>query len=118
MLFNNLSEEALYYRSLTDYRLLPNGYIICMLDGRTFSTFTKKYFDEPFDSEFHLMMNETAKYLCEKISGCVLGYTQSDEITLVLKDTQEQDTILSKTINDIPILFIALQIINLTNQCI
>lgn len=92
MIFNNLSEEALYYRSLTDYKLLPNGYIICMLDGRTFSTFTKKYFDEPFDSEFHLMMNETTKYLCEKISGCVLGYTQSDEITLVLKDNQEQDT--------------------------
>lgn len=92
MIFNNLSEEALYYRSLTDYRLLPNGYIICMLDGRAFSSLTKKYFQEPFDSEFHLMMNETTKYLCENISGCVLGYVQSDEITLVLKDNQEQDT--------------------------
>lgn len=26
------------------------------------------------------------KYLCENIQGCVLGYTQSDEITLVLVD--------------------------------
>ena len=26
------------------------------------------------------------KYLCENIQGCVLGYTQSDEITLVLTD--------------------------------
>ena len=26
------------------------------------------------------------KYLCEHIQGCVLGYTQSDEITLVLTD--------------------------------
>jgi len=26
------------------------------------------------------------KYLCENIQGCVLGYTQSDEITLVLID--------------------------------
>lgn len=26
------------------------------------------------------------KYLCENISGCVLGYTQSDEITLLLID--------------------------------
>ena len=26
------------------------------------------------------------KYLCENIQGCVLGYTQSDEITLILID--------------------------------
>lgn len=31
-------------------------------------------------------MRETTKYLCENIQGCVLGYTQSDEITLVLVD--------------------------------
>jgi len=26
------------------------------------------------------------QYLCENIQGCVLGYTQSDEITLLLID--------------------------------
>lgn len=26
------------------------------------------------------------KYLCENIQGCVLGYTQSDEVTLILTD--------------------------------
>ena len=31
-------------------------------------------------------MQETMKYLCENIQGCVLGYTQSDEITLLLVD--------------------------------
>ena len=31
-------------------------------------------------------MNATLKYLCENIQGCKLGYTQSDEITLVLTD--------------------------------
>ena len=31
-------------------------------------------------------MQQTMKYLCENISGCVLGYTQSDEITLLLID--------------------------------
>lgn len=29
------------------------------------------------------------KYLCENIQGCVLGYTQSDEITLILVDYQK-----------------------------
>lgn len=31
-------------------------------------------------------------YLCQNIQGCVLGYTQSDEITLVLCDFQKIDT--------------------------
>lgn len=31
-------------------------------------------------------MQETAKYLCENIQGCVLSYQQSDEISLILVD--------------------------------
>ena len=31
-------------------------------------------------------MQKTMQYLCENIQGCVLGYTQSDEITLLLID--------------------------------
>lgn len=41
---------------------------------------------KPFDSVLTQTMQETMKYLCENIQGCVLGYTQSDEITLVLTD--------------------------------
>ena len=37
-------------------------------------------------------MQETMKYLCENIQGCVLGYTQSDEITLVLVDYKKIDS--------------------------
>ena len=32
------------------------------------------------------------KYLCENIQGCVLGYTQSDEITLALIDYKKLDS--------------------------
>lgn len=32
------------------------------------------------------------KYLCENIQGCVLGYTQSDEISLILVDYAELTT--------------------------
>lgn len=34
-------------------------------------------------------MQQTMKYLCENIQGCVFGYTQSDEITLILIDYQK-----------------------------
>jgi tRNA(His) 5'-end guanylyltransferase len=37
-------------------------------------------------------MQATMQYLCEHIQGCVLGYTQSDEITLVLVDYQNLNT--------------------------
>lgn len=54
-------------------------------DGRAFHTFTKG-FKRPYDEIFHNTMNNTMKYLCEHIQGCKLGYTQSDEITLLLTD--------------------------------
>jgi tRNA(His) 5'-end guanylyltransferase len=37
-------------------------------------------------------MQETTLELCRSIQGCVLGYTQSDEITLVLVDYNTLDT--------------------------
>ena len=59
--------------------------VIIRLDGCHFHTFTKG-FKKPFDKIFVQTMQDTMKYLCEHIQGCVLGYTQSDEITLVLND--------------------------------
>lgn len=59
---------------------------VCIrLDGRCFHSYTKG-FKRPYDEIFHTAMNQTTKYLCENIQGCKLGYTQSDEITLLLTD--------------------------------
>ena len=59
--------------------------VIIRLDGKAFHTFTRG-FKKPYDEIFHNTMNATMKYLCENIQGCKLGYTQSDEITLLLTD--------------------------------
>lgn len=91
MIFKSLKEKYIYYRNLTDYRLLPNGYIMVMLDGRSFSKKIKNNFKRPFDETFINLMNETAKYVCEKVSGCKLAYVQSDEINLILYDDFEKD---------------------------
>lgn len=37
-------------------------------------------------------MQQTTQYLCQNIQGCVLGYSQSDEITLILVDYQTLTT--------------------------
>ena len=59
--------------------------VIIRLDGKAFHTFTRG-FDKPFDYVLMKAMQLTMKKLCEGIQGCVFGYTQSDEITLVLTD--------------------------------
>lgn len=59
--------------------------VIIRLDGKTFHTFTKGL-KKPYDEIFHNTMNATMKYLCENIQGCKIGYTQSDEITLLITD--------------------------------
>ena len=65
--------------------------VIIRIDGKSFHTFTRG-FNRPFDDILIKSMQETMKYLCENIQGCVLGYTQSDEITLVLIDYQNLNT--------------------------
>jgi tRNA(His) guanylyltransferase len=91
MKFESLKEKYLYYRNITDYKLCPNSYIMIMLDGRTFSKKIKKCFEVPFDKKFIEMMNQTAIYLCENVSNCIITYAQSDEITLVLSDIENKE---------------------------
>lgn len=66
-------------------RLTRRTPVIIRLDGKAFHTFTKG-FKRPYDEIFHTAMNNTTLYLCKNIQGCKLGYTQSDEITLLLSD--------------------------------
>ena len=86
MKFDTLKEKCEYYRSLTDYKLMPNTYVLAMVDGHRFSKLIKNKFDKPFDDLFIKMINETAKYLCENIQGVKFAYTQSDEISLLITD--------------------------------
>lgn len=85
IMFKNLQDKCLYYRNLTDYKLMPKTYVMLMLDGRSFSKFCKQ-FKKPYDEIFINMMNETANFLCKEIGNCKFAYVQSDEISIVLSD--------------------------------
>lgn len=87
MIFKTLKEKAEYYRGLTDYRLLPNGYVLVMIDGKNFSTLIKNKFEKPFSNFFINLMNETAEHVCKQISGIKGAFVQSDEISFLIKDT-------------------------------
>lgn len=79
------------YENITRYYLTRRIPVIIRIDGKAFHTFTRG-FKKPFDDVLVKTMQDTMKYLCENIQGCVLGYTQSDEISLVLTDYAELTT--------------------------
>jgi len=74
-----------YYEQIPKTKLMRRTPVAIRCDGRSFHTFTKG-FQKPFDEVLIKSMQKTMKYLCENIQGCVIGYTQSDEITLILVD--------------------------------
>ena len=80
-----------FYEQVPKTRLVRRMPVAIRIDGKAFHSFTKGM-NRPFDDVLIKTMQETTKYLCENIQGCVLGYTQSDEITLILVDYKTLDT--------------------------
>ena len=80
-----------FYEQVPKFNLYRRTPVAIRLDGRAFHTFTRG-FQEPYDEVFSNAMIKTMDYLCRSIQGCVFGYTQSDEITLILIDYQTFET--------------------------
>lgn len=74
-----------FYESIPKTRLMRRCPVVVRLDMRAGHTFCRG-FERPFDEVFIKSMQETAKYMCENVQGCVLSYHQSDEISLILVD--------------------------------
>jgi tRNA(His) 5'-end guanylyltransferase len=74
-----------YYEHVYRFGLTRRMPVAIRIDGKAFHTFTRG-FQKPFDPVLMAAMQRTMKYLCENIQGCKIGYTQSDEITLILTD--------------------------------
>ena len=73
------------YENRAKTSLIRRMPVAIRIDGKAFHTFTRGL-KKPFDEILIEAMQDTMLYLCKNIQGCVLGYTQSDEITLILKD--------------------------------
>lgn len=85
MITDALGDRMKNYEAVSKNSLIRRMPVIIRLDGCHFHSFCKG-FKKPFDPLMVKTMQSTMKYLCENIQGCVLGYTQSDEITLLLID--------------------------------
>lgn len=80
----SLGERMKGYEGVTRTYLMRRTPAIIRVDGKAFHSFTRGF--EMFDDILSETMEQTMQYLCEHIQGCVLGYKQSDEISLVLTD--------------------------------
>lgn len=87
----SLATRMKSYEDVSRIYLTKRCPVIIRIDGKTFHNFTKG-FRRPFDPLFMETMLQTAKFLCENITGCKLAYTQSDEISLLLTDYEATDT--------------------------
>ena len=91
MSYSAFDKRMKKYEYVTRTYLITRTPAIIRIDGKAFHTFTRG-FNKPFDNVLSDTMQATMKYLCQNIQGCVLGYTQSDEITLILVDYKDVDT--------------------------
>ena len=80
-----------FYEAIPKFQLYRRTPVAIRIDGKAFHTFTRG-FAKPFDAPLGNAMARTMEYLCKNIQGCVFGYTQSDEITLILIDYQTFET--------------------------
>lgn len=80
-----------FYEEVSRTRLVRRIPVAIRIDGKAFHTFTKNL-KKPFDDVLTQSMQKTMQYLCKNIQGCIFGYTQSDEITLILQDYKTLDT--------------------------
>ena len=91
MVNDALGDRMKEYESRNQYFLQRRTPVIIRVDGKSFHTFTRG-FQKPFDEVLGNAMVRTMEYLCQNISGCIFGYVQSDEITLVLQDYRKLNT--------------------------
>jgi len=79
------------YEDRYRFQLTRRTPVIIRIDGKAFHTYTKSL-NKPFDEELIDDMRQTTLFLCKNIQGAKLGYTQSDEISILLTDYDNLNT--------------------------
>ncbi len=81
--FKNLSDWCKWLeKNFSPEVMIPTLPVIIRLDGNNFHNWTKGL-KRPFDEDLTDLMVDTTKMLVQE-TNAVIGYTQSDEITLIL----------------------------------
>jgi tRNA(His) guanylyltransferase len=91
MKFKELDTKLRVFETAHDLCVLPGIFMVARIDGRNFTRLTKEThkFEAPFDSQFRDYMVSTVKHLMDCGFRVIYGYTQSDEMSLLLHRDEE-----------------------------
>lgn len=88
------------YEAASQSKLMRRLPVIVRVDGKAFHTWTKKLskeidpslVDTPFSVKLHKVMVNTAEAMCMQMQNAEFAYTQSDEISILLRDWDKHET--------------------------
>lgn len=80
-----LSDRMKDYERAARLELPRKTFSVIRVDGRSFHTWTRGL-ERPYSERMLRAMAATTEALCREVSGSVIGYTQSDEISIVYQD--------------------------------
>jgi tRNA(His) 5'-end guanylyltransferase len=97
---DTLGDRMKKYEKTTQSSLLGRSATIIRLDGKAFHTYTRKInkendpsmINDPFSEKLHTAMCLTMEALGSQIQNAKFGYTQSDEISILLCDWDKLTT--------------------------
>src|SRR5215218_1242522 len=85
------------FEKSNDEKIRPEMYVVCRIDGRNFSSLTRKVMKfEPYNERLANFMRSTVKYLMDCGFPTIFGYTQSDEISLLMDKAKVHNTFAGK----------------------
>lgn len=88
---NKLSDRISSYEDIHDYKLLPKLPIIFIINGKSF-TKTTNLLTKPYCDKFAECMLQTMYQCCIELEGTFFAYYYNDEIILVSRNDQTEDT--------------------------
>jgi len=90
MKFDDLDEKMRVFETAHDHCVLPGLWMVARLDGRGFTKLTKEtmQYEVPFDVRFRDAMLDTTEHLMTCGFNVVYGFTESDEISLLLSQSE------------------------------
>lgn len=90
---DSLGDRMKLYENTWRQHLVPRMPIIVRVDGRAFHTLMPKInAEKPFDPKVTEAMNWTMVTIACEMQGCLMAYTQSDEISFVLQCDATHET--------------------------
>ena len=80
------------YQDCSQYTLLPKIPVIIKVQCRNFEKLSKAY-DKPFSDDLNNSFASVLYKLCLEVEGVVFGYNYADNIILICRNDQSEDTV-------------------------